>query len=137
MSGTQNPPYETTPLTDTQKTDARRFMGYGFAGLNSSFSVYRFFEIDGLMEWRLSNCTDTEIAVIIALLATLNAQEQALFGSTANLTIDTVGPFKHNANEIRDRNALHNLTRRKLCGCFGLPAGPDLAGSGIQRQSHN
>ena len=119
-------------LTDAEKTDARRFMGYPAYGAGASgFQGWRFYQAYGLMEYRLSNLADTEGTVLRSYLATLRTLEQAVPDTAANLDTAQVAVWTHNPNELRERLKLFDVWRRRLCGFLGLPAGPEMVNTGI------
>ena len=124
-----NPPVETNPLTDVEKSSCRDFMGYPAAGLANVFSNYRFFTIYGQMEFRFSNLSDSECAQVRAYLMQLTALQAAFYTTSGNLDTAQAGVWTHNKNEISDRRRLYNMVRLDLCGLFGLPPGPRLTNS--------
>ena len=124
-----------TPFTDAEKADIRRFCGYPAYGAGpSGFQNWRFFQAYGLMEYRLastggvSNMAPAELQVVREYLATLYVLETAIPGTGANLDTAEAGPWKHNRHEMRDRVALFDDWRRRLCGFIGVPPGAALVG---------
>ena len=116
------------PLADAEKTDARRHCGYPAYGAGAAgFQGWRFFQAYGLMEYRLNNLADAELAVVRTYLATLNGLETAVPGASANLDTDQAAVWRHNAREVEDRMRLFDGWRRRLCGFLGLPPGPALS----------
>jgi hypothetical protein len=116
------------PLTDAEKTDARRFCGYPAYGAGAAgFQGWRFFQVYGLMEYRLNNLSGAELIVIRNYLATLNTLEAAVPPASGNLDTDQASVWRHNANEVADRLRLLDSWRLRLCGFLGLPAGPALS----------
>lgn len=121
-------------ITDAQKVDVRRYCGYPvFGGQPVQAFGYRFFTWYGTLEFRMSNLAAAEEAVVGAMLTTLNTLESAIPGTGANLDTAAAGPWTHNANEQRDREALYDSWRRKLCSYFGVPPGPGLGDGGFGR----
>jgi hypothetical protein len=121
-------------FTDAEKTDIRRFCGYGaFGGGNPlPASGYRFSTQYGVLEYKLNNLSASEEAVVrTTYLANLTTLETAIVGTSANLDTDEAAVWKHNANEQRDRDRLFDSWRRRLCGFLGIPAGPAFGGGGI------
>jgi hypothetical protein len=121
-----------TAFTDAQKTDIRRFCGYpaygeGAAGFNS----WRFFQAYGTLEYRMNNLSPAEIAVTLQYLATLNTLEAAVPPTSENLDTESAAAWTHNADELRDRTALFDGWRRRLCGFLGVAPGPALEPAGI------
>jgi hypothetical protein len=116
------------PLTDAEKTDARRFCGYPAYGAGAAgFQGWRFFQVYGLLEYRLNNLADAELTVIRTYLATLNTLETAIPNASGNLDTAQASVWQHNANELDDRLRLFDGWRRRLCGFLGLPPGPALS----------
>jgi hypothetical protein len=116
------------PLTDAEKTDARRFCGYPAYGAGAAgFQGWRFFQVYGLMEYRLNNLSCAELVVIRNYLATLNTLETAVPTASGNLDTDQASVWQHNANEVADRLRLLDSWRLRLCGFLGLPPGPALS----------
>ena len=119
-------------FTDTEKTDIRRFCGYPAYGAGAAgFQSWRFYQAYGLLEYRMNNLSDPELAVVRRQLAVLNAMEAALPEAAAHLDTDAAATWQRNPNEPRDRQKLFDDLRRRLCGFFGLPAGPALGDVGI------
>ena len=120
-------------LIDPQIVDCRRFCGYeAFGASVNPASGYRFFTAYGALEYRMNNLTPNEAAVITTKLTNLNQLESDIFGSTGtrtNLDTDQAAVWKHNPNELRDRQALYRMARFDLCQFFGVPPGPGLATS--------
>jgi len=123
MSGTVQ-----APLTDAEKTDARRFCGYPAYGLGAAgFQNWRFYQVYGLMEFRLNNLADSELAVLRGYLGTLNGLEAAVPLAASTLDTEQAAVWTRNPDEIRDRTNLLDDWRRRLCGFLGIPPGPALA----------
>lgn len=118
---------------DAEKTDIRRFCGYpAYGGTPSGFQSWRFYQVYGLMEYRLNNLSPSEEQVVRNYLATLYTLESAVPAAGANLDTDQAAVWSRNRNEPTDRLALFDDWRRRLCGFLGLPPGPDLAsGAGL------
>ena len=129
----------TTPLTGpgayieapgmfvvADKVDIRRFCWYPAYGAGASgFQGWRFFQADGLMEYRLNNMSPAEVSVVQATYLTpLRQLETDIPAVRSNLTADAAGPYTHNKNEAGDRMALFDAWRKRLCQFMGLPPGP-------------
>lgn len=130
MSGT----YSSAPgtLSEAQKVDVRRFCGYPAYGAGAAgFQSWRFFQAYGTLEYRMNNLAPAEVAVVANYLGTLNSLEAAVPQASGNLDTDAAAGWQHNANEVRDRAALFDSWRRRLCGFLGLPPGPELEATGI------
>lgn len=117
-------------LTDGEKTGVRRFCGYpAYGGTPSGFSSWRFYQANGLLEYRMSNLAASEIEVVRRYLATLIALETAVPRSAENLDTNQAAVWTRNPNETRDRERLFDSWRARLCAFLGLPPGPGLASS--------
>ena len=121
MSGTTS-----APLTDAERTDARRFCGYpAYGSGQSGFQSWRFFTTYGTLEYRLSNLSDDEL-IVRNYLSQLNTLEPAIVGAAQNLDTDKAAVWSRNRAEVRDRTALFISWCCRLCGFLGLPPGPAL-----------
>ncbi len=119
-------------LSDAQKVDVRRFCGYPAYGAGAAgFESWRFFQAYGTLEYRMNNLAPTEIVVVLQYLTTLSALEAVIPEASGNLDTDSAASWQHNRQEVRDRAALFDQWRRRLCGFLGLPPGPSLDSSGI------
>ena len=117
---------------DSEKTDIRRYCGYPAYGAgNSGFQGWRFYQVYGLMEYRMNFLSGSEEAVVRQYLATLAQLEAGVPQAAANLDTDKAAVWTHNANEVRDRARLFDDWRRRLCGFMGLPPGPALGDGGV------
>jgi hypothetical protein len=120
------------PLTDGEKTDVRRYCGYPVYGAApTGMETWRFYQIYGLMEFRLNNLSDSELTVVRRYLGALTALESAVPRSSDSLDTDAAGVWTRNSREPRDRAQLFDSWRRRLCGFLGLPPGPALVDFGI------
>lgn len=123
-------------FTDAEKTDIRRFAGYGLYGGGQPLpaSGYRFSTAYGTLEYKMNTLGAAEEAVARVYLTNLNALENDIMGSAGvrtNLDTAQAAVWTHNKNELRDRRNLFNVTRREFCGFFGVPPGPNLGDGGI------
>lgn len=119
------------PFTDAEKTDIRRHCGYPAIGaVAGGFSNWRFYQAYGLMEYRLVNLADAELAVVRNYLATLGVLEVAIPNASASLDTAIASVWTRNERELTERNRLFDDWRRRLCGFLGVPPGPALAPSG-------
>ena len=117
---------------ESERTDIRRYCGYpAYGSGNAGFQGWRFFQVYGLMEWRLSYLTGSEEQVVRQYLATLHQLELAIPAAAANLDTDRASVWQHNADEVRERTSLFDDWRRRLCAFLGLPPGPGLGDRGI------
>lgn len=119
-------------FTEAQKVDVRRFCGYPAYGAGASgFQSWRFFQAYGTLEYRLNNLAPAETAIVLQYLNTLYVLETAIPQTSTNLDTEAAATWQHNANELRDREALFDAWRRRLCGFLGLPPGPAMDSPGI------
>lgn len=127
--------FSSAPLTDAEKADIRRLCGYPPMGTgNTQFESWRFFQVYGLLEYRMTNLAQAEVQNVRWQLSLLYPIEQALAGMYAQLQVASAAAFTRNPREYADRMAQFGGERRKLCGMLGIPAGPQLrAGSGGRR----
>lgn len=118
-------------FTDAEKVDIRRHCGYPmFGAVPSSMQSYRFFTRYGTLEYRMNNMLPEEEAIVrTTYLANLVTLESAVPAASSNLDTDKAAVWEHNKNEVRDRLALYDAWRRKLCGFLGVPPGPELKGN--------
>jgi hypothetical protein len=124
-------------LTDQQKTDVRRYAGYPLAGTpapdSSNDPVYMAvgFKQMSLTE-RLATLSATEESVLVnSYLTNLTTLESAIVSASANLDTDEAAVWKHNRNEVADRDRLFDGWRRRMCAFLGIAPGPGI-GSGSQ-----
>ena len=116
-------------LSDAEKVDIRRFCGYpAYGAAPTGMQSWRFFQVYGLLEFRLTNLSDAEIAIARRYLGTLTTLELAVPAASENLDTDQASVWSRNKNEIADRTRLLDNWRQRLCGFLGVPVGPSLAG---------
>ena len=119
-------------LTDAEKTDARRFCGYpAYGAAPDGFQTWRFYQVYGLLEFRLNNLSLPETGILRRYLGTLTVLEMAVPRSAENLDTDIAAVWTRNRDETHDRTKLFDDWRRRLCGFLGIPPGPALINSGI------
>lgn len=116
-------------LTDGEKIDARRFMGYPVYGTNVSGNMgWQYYQAAGLLEYRLSNLAGGEEAVLRHHLCTLNGLEQAIPEASTSLDTGSAGAWVRNPIEMAERARLLENWSRRLCAFMGIPPGPGLGG---------
>jgi hypothetical protein len=119
-------------LSDPEKTDARRYCGYPAHGAGAAgFQNWRFYQIYGLLEFRLNNLSAAEEAVVRRYLAAITNMELAVPRSAENLDTDQAAVWTHNKTEAQDRTRLLDDWSRRLCGFLGVPPGPALGRSSV------
>jgi hypothetical protein len=117
-----------TAFTDAQKTDVRRYCGYPAYGAGAAgFQGWRFFQAYGLLEFRLNNLSVAEIAVVANYLTSLATLEGAITDASSRLDTSEAAVWTRNPYEVRERAALFDDWRRRLCAFLGLPPGPGLS----------
>jgi hypothetical protein len=121
-----------SPLTDAERVDIRRFCGYpAYGAAPTGMQSWRYFQVYGLLEFRVSNLSDPEVAVVRRYLGTLTALEVAVPAASDNLDTDQASMWIRNKDELPDRIRLLDEWRRRLCGFLGVEAGPALSGGTI------
>jgi hypothetical protein len=120
------------PLTDAEKVDIRRFCGYPACGAApTGLQSWRYFQVYGLLEFRIAHLSDSEMAIARRYLATLTTLEIAVPATSENLDTDQASMWTRNKDELADRIRLLDEWRRRLCGFLGIPVGPDLSGGTV------
>lgn len=115
------------PLSDAEKVEIRRFCGYpAYGAAPTGMQSWRFFQVYGLLEFRLTNLSDAEIHVVRRYLASLAPLEQAVPATSDSLDTDEASMWTRNKDEVADRLRLFDAWRRRLCGFLGVPLGPAL-----------
>lgn len=119
-------------FSDAQKVQIRRYCGYPAYGTGAAgFSSWRFFQAYGTLEYRLNNLAPAEMAVTLQYVSTLETIEAAIPRISENLDTESAAAWTHNADELKDREALFDSWRRRLCGFLGVPSGPALGQAGV------
>jgi hypothetical protein len=118
-------------FSETERTDIRRFCGYPAHGVGGLLQGWRYYQVYGLLEYRLLRLTGSEEAVVRQYLATLSSLERAVTDAAGNLDTDKAAVWTRNHDEVRDRTRLFDDWRRRLCGFMGVPAGPALGDGGM------
>jgi hypothetical protein len=114
-------------FTDAQRTDIRRYCGYPAYGVGAiGFQGWRFFQAYGLLEYRMTNLSDTEEAVVTSYLPQLAALELDLPATATRLDTAAAAVWTRNPRELRERTRLFDDWRRRLCAFLGVPPGPGL-----------
>ena len=117
-------------LTDPEKTDTRRFCGYPAYGASASGNTgWRFYQAYGALEYRISNLSPSEEAVLRQQLATLRSFEAAIPAAADNLDTASAAVWTRSPTEMADRQRLERDWGRRLCAFLGLPPGPALLNS--------
>ena len=116
-------------LTDPEKINARRFMGYPVFGTNPSGNMgWQFYQAAGLVEYRLAHLSGAEEEVLRQYLATIGALEQSIPEAAVALDTRSAGEWVRNPVELAERSRLFDDWRRRLCAFLGVPPGPAFRG---------
>jgi hypothetical protein len=116
------------PLTDAEKVDIRRFCGYpAYGAAPTGMQSWRYFQVYGLLEFRLTNLSPSEIAITRRYLGNLTMLELAVPAAADNLDTEQASMWTRNKDELADRIRLLDEWRRRLCGFLGIPKGPALS----------
>ena len=121
-------------LTDAEKTDVRRFTGYGAYGGGNPLpaSGYRFSTQYGVLEYKINNLSDSELAILrTSFLANLSLLEADIPAMRCGLGTAEAAVWKRNPNEYRERLRLFDDVRRQFCGFLGIEPGPALGSRGL------
>ena len=119
-------------FTEAERTDIRRHCGYPAYGAGSAgFQGWRFYQVYGLLEYRLNYLTGSEEAVVRQYLLTLSELELAVPRTSGNLETAAASVWTRNADELRERTRLFDDWRRRLCGFLGIPPGAALGDGGV------
>lgn len=117
------------PLTDAERVDIRRLCGYpAYGAAPTGMQSWRYFQVYGLLEFRLNNLGDAELVIARRYIGTLNALEVAIPATSDGLDTDQASVWTRNKDELTDRIRLFDEWRRRLCGFLGVAAGPGLSG---------
>jgi hypothetical protein len=120
-------------LTDAEKVDIRRFCGYpAYGAAPTGMQSWRYFQVYGLLEFRLTNLSDPEIVIARRYLGNLTVLELAVPAASDGLDTDQASMWTRNKDELTDRLRLFDEWRRRLCGFLGVPAGPTLSSGTAQ-----
>lgn len=117
-------------LLDSEKVDVRRFCGYPAYGAGAAgFENWRFYQVYGLLEFRMSNLSSDEESVVRLYLAQLRGLELDVPRAADSMDTDQAAVWTRNRSEAQDRVRLLQDWSRRLCGFFGIPPGPALGGA--------
>lgn len=121
-------------FTDVEKTNIRRYCGYSVFGAQSNWNFgARFSTSYGVLEYKMNNLQPSEEDVVRnTYLTTLAQLETAIPTTSDNLDTKQAAVWTHNENELRDREALFDSWRRRLCKFLGVPFGDGLNPAGFK-----
>ncbi len=123
-------PFTPYTFTDAQLVDIRRFCGYPAYGDGAVVFPFPWVMRQYLaLEYRLQHLDQNEGAVVVnTYLANLATLEGAIPAASANLDTDVAAVWTHNRDEVKDRDALFDSWRRRLCQFLGVQPGPNFGG---------
>ena len=109
-------------LGDSVATDNSDFVnGWVLPGVNTT------------LFHRLNNLRTEEANTLTTVyLPALAAQEAGLLAAQTNMGTDQAAVWTRNKNEVSDRSAHFNRTRRDMCAFLGFAPGPGLGRGGNQ-----
>ncbi len=115
------------PLSDLERVDIRRYCGYpAYGAAPAGLQSWRYFQVYGLLEFRLANLSVPELVIARRYLGNLAVFELAIPAASDNLDTDQASVWTRNKSEVDDRLRLFDEWRRRLCGFLGVPPGPAL-----------
>jgi hypothetical protein len=79
----------------------------------------------------MNNLSQSEVAVVLTYLATLQQLETIVPTASDNLDTESASGWTHNGHEVTDRLHLLDAWRRRLCAFFGVPPGEGLQNAGL------
>jgi hypothetical protein len=119
-------------LLDSEKVDVRRFCGYPAYGAGAAgFQNWRFYQVYGLLEFRMNHLSSDEEGVVRLYLAQLRGLELGVPRAADSMDTDQAAVWTRNRSEAQDRVRLLEDWSRRLCGFFGIPPGPGLGGAAV------
>jgi len=104
-------------LTDAQKTDVRRHLKFPMYGdKNTVATGYRYWEMYGLLEYRMNHFSVEEESLVINLyLPSLSKIENNIFNDAIeNLDTEQAAVWRHNKFEVQDKYRLYYQVCRAL-----------------------
>jgi hypothetical protein len=122
-------------LTDAQKVDIRRWMGYPTLNAGYPDTIYTVAwdrsQFPVSITDKLANLTDGEETVLVEkFLTPLESLEAAILTVSDNLDTNVAAVWQRNTNEQADRERLFDSVRRRMCAFLGFKPGPELGGGG-------
>lgn len=134
MSVVTSPPYagfSNASLSDQEKEDVREFCGYPLYGNGTVVFPAPWVNVYWLaLETRMNTAEPAEYQNIRYKLSLLYPLDKAISDASCTLNIDIAAVFTRNKRELKERVQLFNYYRRRLCDFLGVPAGPNLGGTG-------
>jgi hypothetical protein len=109
-------------LSDSDKVDARRFLGFPMYGdqLSPGFG-YRYSQQYLLVEYRFNNLSDDEYNVVTTLyLPNLRVLESDIYNVRNNSDTSRAAVWYRNALELKERVTNFNYWRKRFADFFGV-----------------
>src|SRR6187551_2956512 len=109
-------------LTNAQKVDLRRFIGFPLFGdqLSPGFG-YRYYQQFLLVEYRFNNMSvDEELVVTETFLPNLKQLEQDIYQVRTNSDTSRAAVWYRNELELAERVSNYNWWRQQLAFFFGV-----------------
>jgi hypothetical protein len=118
MSYTPSP---AVPLTDTQKADVRRHLGYSnmMSDDNGIAPYYRFAELEAL-NFKLDNLREEENKFVTTQLNNINTAYNNYITAQANLATLSVSIIQRNPNELPMRYGFYCRLSQDLASWIGV-----------------
>ena len=91
--------------------------------------TWRFFTAFGMLEFRMTNLSSSEIVVVRRYLGILTSLELSIPEAASRLDTDQAAIWTRNKAEILDRTRLFTDWCRRLSAFIGVPLGPSLTGA--------
>ncbi len=114
-------------LSDSEKTDVRRYCGYPVLGSGEiQLLAWPVYQSRGTLEYRLNSLTPAEESVLRRQLGALFVLECAIPTTGNNLDTDQAATWTRNRTEHDDRLRLLDTCRHRLCQFLGVSPGPGL-----------
>ena len=131
MSGSTG--YSSASFTDAETADMRRFCGYPVYGVGTAgFVGDRFFAAWGQLEYKMVNLRPEEFQVARMYLAAALPAGDGDHHGVGDAECRSGGAVQAQRAEMRERRALFDGWRRRLCGFLGVPPGPALGDGGLR-----
>ena len=119
-------------LSDVEKVEARRFLGYPvYRGDAAGNNGWRFYQASGEVEYRLNNLAEAEEVVLRGYLTTLAGLELGMAEAGAGLDTASAMGWVRNPFEVVERERLLDGWRRRFCAFLGVPPGPAFGVGGV------
>jgi hypothetical protein len=90
---------------------------------------WRYFQMYGQLEFRMTNLSASEITIARRYLGSLSVLELAVPATSDGLDTEQASMWTRNKDELTERIRLFDEWRRRLCGFLGVVAGPSLSGA--------